>query len=336
MSINILNRMLVLVVLYEPSAEDLLIVLKNPFKGKNNLLIIDNSINTNIKFFKDFQDFTYCHFEENIGLSAAYNYGLEFCIKNSFSQMLIMDQDSDFSQVVPDKVAQEIIKRRINLDECGVIALRPAAQISRRYVYRSALEWNKAELSSGSIINVNIAEKIGRFDNRLFIDTIDCEYAFRLLENGYKTVRLNRVAFKHSIGTQKIVNHRGQKLVCYGHSALRRYYLVRNNLLLRNEYLQSSNPYIVETVNYSYDIWLKKQILLIAYEDRDRLLHYYYVLLGFYHFNNQIFGKIPEQYVINSSSLLAKIFDEDLGFLNYSIAKLHNIEFELNQLIREV
>src|SRR5690606_27148133 len=45
-------------------------------------------------------------------------------------------------------------------------------------------------ITSGSLVNLAVFQKLGGFDENLFIDEVDFEYCLRAKVNGYKTIRL--------------------------------------------------------------------------------------------------------------------------------------------------
>ncbi len=95
-------------------------------------------------------------------------------------------------------------------------------------------------ITSGSIINLQNFDRIGDFDEKLFIDHVDSEYCFKILMAGYKNVFFKNVFLEHRIGMAKeFVSLKSLKTTSRSlHSPLRIYYMVRNFLYLSCHYKQ--------------------------------------------------------------------------------------------------
>jgi len=326
-----LDQLLIIVVLYNPRKNDLERIASN-LKFNLDMLIIDNSQISNFSYFSELYGICYKHFPQNIGLADAYNYGIDYCIVKQKKFMWIMDQDSDFSNTNISEI-EFILSDKININNCAIFALRPVRDKNQLCVIRyPEITVDEVVLSSGSIINIDIAKKVGKFDSRLFIDTVDCEYAFRILENCYKILRFNNLAFIHNIGEPNKIKYAERNMMAYNHKPIRGYYMVRNNLLMQEMYKNSSNHYIIKTLENSFNTWVVERIRLISYEE-ERLLKYYYCFLGKYHYKNRFFGRIPEEYVVSSDKDIVKVLLHNQDFLKYFLESLVDLELILNKEI---
>lgn len=329
----LLEQILIIVVLYKPSDNDLKQVIGN-IKSNFLVLIIDNSEQSHIHHFDRFLNVVYKHFKQNIGLSDAYNYGIDFCLANQKKFMWIMDQDSDFSHTPIQDLDHIILTNQIELIGCAILGLRPVSSMEELKVkWSQDFTWDEVLLSSGSIINVEIAKRLKGFDSRIFIDTVDCEYAFRVMQNGYKILRINNLTFVHNIGTPTNLRYADMCLMSYKHSPLRRYYMVRNNLLMNEIYSNSDNQYIKNTLQYSMKTWVFEQLRLINYED-NRLLKYYYCLLGKFHYNTKVFGQIPEHFLVYSNQDVVDALLQNRDLCRFFIEYLVAVESMVNSEIK--
>lgn len=327
----LLDQMLIIVVLYNPKINDLERVVNN-LKFNLELLVIDNSQTSYENYFVEFSRIKYKHFPENIGLADAYNYGIDYCIVKQKKFMWIMDQDSDFSNINISEM-EFILSDKININNCAIFALKPVRDKNQLSIIRHPeITADEAVLSSGSIINIDIAQKLGKFDSRLFIDAVDCEYAFRVLENCYKILCFNNLTFIHNIGEPKKIKYAGRNMIAYNHKPIRGYYMVRNNLLMQEIYKNSGNHYIIKTLESSLNTWVFERIRLISHEE-ERLLKYYYCFLGKYHYQNRCFGCIPEEYVVSSDKDIVKVLLHNQDFLKYFLESLVDLELILNKEI---
>jgi rhamnosyltransferase len=146
-----------------------------------------------------------------------------------------MDQDSFFSKNDFSKYI-EIIKS-FKIPQIGMIGL-----IHDRKFLSAENEENKILITSGSIINVDIAIKVGMFDENLFIDGVDTEFCLTLWGNRYKTILVKSIVLKHSLGfTVNQITPSLRKEYRTIHNKKRIYYIVRNHFYLRNKFNENKD-----------------------------------------------------------------------------------------------
>lgn len=108
-------------------------------------------------------------------------------------------------------------------------------------------------ITSASCTNIEIWDKLGGFDEFLFIDFVDNEYCKRLVLNGYKILRCNNIIIDQEFGKiqlkspywvkfytrlSSILNNKNVAKLSYKKevSPLRVYYVHRNLLYLNKKY----------------------------------------------------------------------------------------------------
>jgi rhamnosyltransferase len=72
--------------------------------------------------------------------------------------------------------------------------------------------------------------------SELFVDAVDLEYCFRVRGCGYRVLSSTKALMTHSLGAYKAVTVLGVRLSTSQHSPLRRYYSVRNSLVVVRRY----------------------------------------------------------------------------------------------------
>lgn len=160
--------------------------------------------------------------ENNIGVAAALNKGLERAISQGYDWLLTMDQDSVFE----DGALKELKDVAFTANE--KVAIVSPFHFIKKTVKSSSIEEVPFTMTSGNLLRVSAARSVGMFEEKLFIDSVDNEYCLRLRKNGFKIIRVNRSILRHSLGTLKnnIVTH----------PASRRYYITRNMLYVMRKY----------------------------------------------------------------------------------------------------
>ena len=84
------------------------------------------------------------------------------------------------------------------------------------------------EAAAGRRIRQQI--EIGAIDVGLFIDTVDLDFCLRCRRAGLLVVESREVTLLHSMGDSTLRKILGISIVLTRHSALRRYYITRNQL----------------------------------------------------------------------------------------------------------
>lgn len=185
---------------------------------------------------------------ENIGIAAAQNQGVNWARKNDYSHVLLLDQDTVLSQGVVEKLLKSLETLERNSQK--------AAAIGPAYFERNSEQWTRAYraaglrlsrislkaqtqpvasdfiIASGSLIPLDIFEKVGTFRESLFIDLVDVEWCFRARASGYAAFIAPTACVDHHLGSGTVKVGPRQIAV---HVPIRNYYWVRNALWLARQ-----------------------------------------------------------------------------------------------------
>ncbi len=200
-----------IVVIYNPVEEEINNI-GSYISNLDRLYIIDNSE----KIHKiDYEKFTSTKVEyffcgENLGIAAALNKGIDKAIKDHFKYCILFDQDTYAeANLIP------VILKYIMLNQTGDIGIYASIPEYNSILSKKVKNSEKINfaITSGSLISLDIFQKVGAFLDKLFIDYIDFEYCLRLKKNGYKIVQLKDVFIQHNLG--KIVGRKSSYLKEY-------------------------------------------------------------------------------------------------------------------------
>ena len=237
------------VLLYHPKEKDLNNILSYLPKI-DKLYIYDNTENkTTIIPFEDHNKITYFSDYENKGLSIRLNQACKQAISDGFNFLMTMDQDSSF---VADNLHYyfDAIKNYLNKDTVGIFGLEYSAEDIIVNPKNSIAKEVHSLITSGSVINLNLYNEIGGFDENLFIDGVDFDYCFATLTKGYKCILFKNNYFNHSFGVK---TRRASIKTLYLikkekqlHSPTRIYYIIRNMLYLEKKYHLLFPEYILK------------------------------------------------------------------------------------------
>lgn len=175
--------------------------------------------------------------EQNAGVAAALNQGLDYAAKNNFELILTMDQDS---VLLPDCV--ERLLATLNGNEKIASAGANYKNIDSKKTYKFV----DALITSGNLVWVDKALEVGGFNSELFIDGVDTEFSFKLIDAGYKLAYVFSAEIEHSIGEIITVKTFFGKRKLQYHSPLRYYYIYRNYEYLKKKFGKSHKAYLAK------------------------------------------------------------------------------------------
>ncbi|MBK6293276.1 MAG: glycosyltransferase family 2 protein [Rhodoferax sp.] len=240
---------LAVIVSYQPDHARLLALLESVAGQVNRVVVVDNGSSCEtVQYLRTLRariDFDLIEFEQNRGIAAAHNAGVQLARDRKHDYVLLLDHDSCLA---PGCVAA-LLRAHQSLSSTGVrlAAVGPQYRDETsgmpapflRYtrwgsvkVYpRNALETVEASvlISSGSLIAVTALDAIGPMDEGLFIDGVDWDWCFRASSLGYRLYGIGAACMTHSLGDSGL---RLWRWVIPLHSPLRHYYAYRNAILL--------------------------------------------------------------------------------------------------------
>ncbi|MCX7641854.1 MAG: glycosyltransferase [Elusimicrobiales bacterium] len=268
--------------IYNPNIETLIKNIHSFIDDINLLCIVDNSEiktdlcfltqNTNIKVFKT---------DKNRGIGYALNLVANKAINEGFDWMLMMDQDSYFENNSFKKMKEIILKE----NNSKLAILYPHVIYEEDYNFNNStnniIKTTKTELpiTSGSLLNLKIYPIVGSFDEELFLDRIDFDYALRIKFAGFEIKKINSVILNHKLGQSKLVSFLGKIIRITNHPPLRRYYMTRNSLYMIKKYIFKSPYYSL----YEFRTILT-DILKILFYEGDKINKFIMMLKGFIDF----------------------------------------------------
>jgi rhamnosyltransferase len=175
----------------------------------------------------------------NIGLAAAYNYGADVARKEGATHLLLLDQDSVPAPGMVGKLLEPYSSSE-PIGAVGPLWKDPRTGEVGGFATRFGLrripepeEILKVEflISSGSLIGLDALSQIGLFDDRLFIEHVDTDWALRAKAQGFGLYGVAAAMLEHTIGDAVLV-FPGSSRRAFVYPPERTYYLVRNSIRL--------------------------------------------------------------------------------------------------------
>jgi rhamnosyltransferase len=232
--------------------------------------------------------------EQNIGLAAAQNLGIERALEFGADYVLISDQDS----LPPVRLVQQLaaafefpgtgapvaavgpmtVDARTGVPSFFVVERHGHPQRYRPQHLADGGEPRPVEvaflIASGSLLSADAIRAIGAMRSRYFIDHIDTEWCFRARRAGYRLLGVPAACIEHRLGDSvRKVWFFGWRQVM-AHSPLRDYYMFRNTLLMlsdtpmrltwRLHFLWRLLQFGVYFLGFTGDRWLRSRHMLLG------------------------------------------------------------------------
>ena len=277
------NKYCAVIVVFYPNKIDLIKKIKTLLKLNIFVVLVnntpDNSLNIKIQ---DNKRILIINNKKNYGIAKAQNQAIKYLKSQSFNASFFFDQDSIFSgELISNLTA--CLSKDINI--IGPICIdantnKEIPSITMKKYGQAEFTYNKNQkylkkvsliISSGSLIKLNVFDKVGLFDENLFLDYVDLEWCFRCIKFKEQIYIDPKSTLEHKIGN-------GIKQLLFFktimHSPFRTYYKIKNPILLL-KFSHIPKIWVLKEIVSSF-----KGLLIILILDKKRFRHIHKSLLG--------------------------------------------------------
>jgi rhamnosyltransferase len=182
---------------------------------------------------------------DNRGIARALNVGVDEAEQERFDWLVAFDQDTG----IEEGYVARLLARAGSDPGVGMVVPRLA---SDRTPAPSG-EVRRA-ITSGSLTRVAAFARAGPYREEFFIDAVDFEFCIRLRRAGYRILQDGDTVLRHAVGSPRAGSIAGVQVVTSNHAAVRRYYKVRNRVVLVREHFLDEPA------------WLSREILSTGWE----------------------------------------------------------------------
>ena len=200
--------------------------------------------------------------KENLGVAEALNILMENAFKMHATNLLTLDQDSIIDKKMIPKMEKYLISSEVAIVCPRFVDINKKKQ--RKVKSEIEYEYVNRCITSGSVMNLPICNKIGRFDASMFIDYVDFDYCKRIQLAGYKIIRVNSCELTHAIGKRSSRKFFWIDVYPTNHSVKRVYYFTRN---LRYYLLKYKGQFSLKELINERVIATWKTLSIVLYED---------------------------------------------------------------------
>lgn len=182
----------------------------------------------------------------NAGLAAAQNEGIDWARRRGHRYVLLLDQDSTPGEGMVAALLMAF-RRMEGVQPVAAVGPRfhdlredrdaPFVRVGFPFNHKLWCEHDGQALacdfliSSGTLIPLEVLDRVGAMDAGLFIDNVDLEWSFRVRAHGYALYGVCAATMHHRLGDARraLPFGLGQVVV---HGPVRLYYMMRNRIRL--------------------------------------------------------------------------------------------------------
>ena len=194
---------------------------------------------------------------QNNYIAKPLNYALEWCSRNGFEYLLTMDQDSEWVN------AGHFVSRALACAEKDIAMFSP--YVIGQYEKPKADYDAESVITSGSLVNVSIANKLGGFREDYKIYWVDGEFCYWARHNGYKIRVFSDCSLLQKFGRQTKTLF---GFTTSNYSPIVYYFLIRNMLWMRREFPKGLS---IKTILYT--LMYNVRGILLGEKDKVRKIH---------------------------------------------------------------
>ena len=269
-SLHRTDRSVCAVIVTDHPSPEMLAAIELVLQQVQGLVVVDNGSSSSeltlLRAANEARSFALIENGENLGIAEALNQGVRWAQSRGFSWVVLFDQDSKVTDgFIGNMFAtwkSHPLRERIG----SLHPLHTDPETGLEDVLRRAKDGGPIiAITSGALMPLWIFDKIGMFASEYFIDEVDTEYSFRIRAAGYLLADSPQAVLLHKIGHPKKASFFGFSFTPSHHSALRRYYMTRNRVVLYKKYLPVIPHWVLPSI---YDSLKETAKCFLGEEDR--------------------------------------------------------------------
>lgn len=205
-----------------------------------DILIVWRNSNDDVNFLKSINEdkILFMGNGENLFIAEPLNVAVDWCLRNNYDYLLTMDQDSEWVNF--DYFVNFV--RECKDDETVIYA----PNVNYKKDIKEPMLAVDSVITSGSLLNVKIVNKLGGFRNDYKIYWVDGEFCYWSRKNGYKIRIITSANLLQKFGNEtKIVFG----FTTSNYSAVVYYYIFRNMLWMHREH--GNNAVSIKCILYT-------------------------------------------------------------------------------------
>ena len=272
-------KLLGVIIAFHPKREQLTLNIEKVISYVDQLIIYKNSkLNSEIELKEKFGGkLLFLGTEQNVGIPKALNETILWSKNKDFTHLLTLDQDSYFEKGHLPRFC-DLIKKGVSGLNVGIFVPNYTNRGSLGLKSEQLYEEVEMAITSGSIFELSLFEKVGGFNEALFIDAVDNDFCFHIKSNyNLSTVMFPSILLVHELGYMTKTRF---GFFTMDYSAFRTFYLVRNNIYLWRKYPEFYNGKLKILLLKDYIVF---RIIKVLIAETDKFRKLKSIFSGVYH-----------------------------------------------------
>lgn len=215
--------------------------------------------------------------EDNLGIAKALNQGVDYAIRRGHRWVLTLDDDSEATPGMVEKLLEGFGAAG---PEVGIVAANPFDLNTQTLSLPDkpgnapgTLTELRMVISSGSLISARTFERVGTFDEGLFLAYVDQDFCARIAQKNLKIFCRPDAVLLHREGAKEFRSFFGKRIGYNRYGKEARYFITRNAIHILRRYPHE---------DFSRDIvsrWVRDFAKIILY-DEERVAKARFILKG--------------------------------------------------------
>jgi rhamnosyltransferase len=264
-NIKVSNTMLGIVTIYNPDIKQTADNIRLYIDYIDKLIIWNNStLESDIKnqmmaLLASFSDkIHWVETGENRLIAKGLNYAWKYAQENFYTFILIMDQDSQWTNFCTYRSTVEKY-----YDEGNKWVFTPYICGNDLWPIKERIKFRRIFINSGTIIPTEIMSSIGGADEVFAIDALDHDLSYRILRKGYQIACITSCILYHTIGAPK--RSKILHLFTNNYGLFRTYSITRSHIICYRKHKSFMTAY--EKRKFFKEIFMWKLIRIILVEE---------------------------------------------------------------------
>jgi rhamnosyltransferase len=181
--------------------------------------------------------------EKNEGIAQGLNQGIKRAIGRGYPWVLTLDHDSEATRGMVEELLQatQVLYQEGRRD-VAIVGTNPLDRNVGLFLKDLPPDGDSRPvevdhlISSGSLINCEVFNKVGFFDKALFMYCVDDDFCLRLRRAGWKLFLCPRAVLLHNEGSRRRRRFLWREALYDGYGKQARYYLTRNYIYILRRY----------------------------------------------------------------------------------------------------
>lgn len=269
-------KIVAIVITYFPDAKETVLNIKQYIDYIDKLIIWENTpVNVRSEYKITIPEYSdkifFMSTDKNEGIAYPLNRCIEWAIKNNYSHILTMDQDSYWENFTDFVKNVSILHESEN--QCVI-----TPNINHHYNNNNQFSFEKESfITSGTIFPLSVITRIGNFNEALFVEGVDLDYSLRVVENGIKIIALPSSHLIQNFGNP--IQSKNFKFTTSNYSAKRTHNIVKNHFLIYRKYKNFMTQQQKRMIFRSYTT---DRLIKIVLLEKDKCAKIYAILKGIY------------------------------------------------------